>query len=321
MISIRRYRSEDALTWNEFVAKGKNATFLFDRGYMDYHADRFRDHSLLLLDDESVVALFVANEKGNAIVSHEGLTYGGLVLSDVVRLEDVLGYFFHVVRYYHQQGFQEITYKSFPSFLCRCTSEEDRYALFLLKARLFRCDTNCVFVSNQSIPYQHNRKRAIVKARKANLAIRRNNDPGAFWNDALIPNLQERFGLKPVHSLDEMKLLMSRFPDNIHMFEVIGDRLLGGALVYEFPHAVHTQYIAATASGKDGGALDLLFHELITNIYNKKSYLSFGVSTTDGGMNLNKGLTNWKEGFGARTMVNDFYLIDSSQYTALAGYE
>ena len=46
-MDIRRYTPEKADEWNRFVAQSKNGTFLFDRRYMDYHADRFQDHSLM----------------------------------------------------------------------------------------------------------------------------------------------------------------------------------------------------------------------------------------------------------------------------------
>ena len=44
---IRRYTPSLADEWNAFVAQSKNGTVLFDRRYMDYHADRFSDCSLL----------------------------------------------------------------------------------------------------------------------------------------------------------------------------------------------------------------------------------------------------------------------------------
>ena len=47
MFEIVRYTAEKADEWNAFVAESKNGTFLFNRGYMDYHADRFVDHSLM----------------------------------------------------------------------------------------------------------------------------------------------------------------------------------------------------------------------------------------------------------------------------------
>lgn len=49
MITIKRYDSTtDRERWNQFVAQSKQATFLLHRSYMDYHSDRFHDHSLMI---------------------------------------------------------------------------------------------------------------------------------------------------------------------------------------------------------------------------------------------------------------------------------
>ena len=42
---IKGYDPSMSDEWNRFVASARNATFLFDRGYMEYHSDRFRDAS------------------------------------------------------------------------------------------------------------------------------------------------------------------------------------------------------------------------------------------------------------------------------------
>ena len=69
-------------SWDEFVARSRNATFLHYRDYMDYHSDRFHDHSLIFLSDKGkIVALLPANAAGEALYSHQGLTYGGMLVS------------------------------------------------------------------------------------------------------------------------------------------------------------------------------------------------------------------------------------------------
>lgn len=286
---------------------------------MDYHADRFIDHSLLIFEDDKLAALFVANESEGKIVSHGGLTYGGLLPDARARQEDVLGYFYHLVNYYHQQNFSEIIYKCIPSFLVQYPSQEDLYALFLMRATLIRRDLSAVIFRSQPMPYAHGRKAAIANAKKRLFKIQESSDPTTFWNDVLIPNLAERFGVKPVHTADEMKLLMTRFPENIRLFEIYGDKILGGTLVFETPTAIHTQYISATPEGKEQGALDFLIDDLIFNTYGHKPHVSFGISTSHDGRVLNKGLMNWKEGFGARAAVLDFYSIQTSNYTMLDG--
>src|ERR1700694_490675 len=80
MLTITRYNPSHKDQWDRFLATARNAVFLFARDYMDYHADRFVDHSLLFQQDGRLVALLPASlhEQGT-LVSHGGLTFGGVV--------------------------------------------------------------------------------------------------------------------------------------------------------------------------------------------------------------------------------------------------
>ena len=49
---------------------------------MDYHNDRFKDHSLMVFKDDKLIALLPANIVDFNLRSHQGLTYGGFLLQD-----------------------------------------------------------------------------------------------------------------------------------------------------------------------------------------------------------------------------------------------
>jgi len=77
-----------------------------------------------------------------------------------------------------------------------------------------------------------------------------------------------------------------------------------------FPN-LHVQYIAAAEQGRDNGALDLLFQELIQHYsHTGHRYFDFGISTEEQGRKLNEGLNFQKEGFGSRTICYDTYSVD-----------
>lgn len=318
-VVIKRFEKADTVLWNSFVKEAKNATFLFDRGYMDYHADRFHDHSVLLFADGKLMALFVANESNHEIISHEGLSYGGLLLEKEARLEEVLAWFFHIVRYYHQLGVKKMIYKCLPFYYATYPAQEDLYALFLLRAALLQRDTSSVFVKSMPLPYQQRRKKN-TKQKSNSYRISGANDPTEFWNDVLIPNLKEKFGAEPVHSLDELKKLMQSFPNHIQLFEVRDQGLLGGTVIYSTPLTAHAQYTSATPLGKEMAALDILFHYLLSDVYKEKAYFSFGTSNGEPHRALNRGLVNWKEGFGARAFAVDTYQIETGNYPLLSSY-
>ena len=90
MFDIIRYSADKADEWNAFVAASKNGTFLFDRRYMDYHSDRFLDHSLMFYEKGRLYAVMPANDdKHGTLFSHQGLTYGGLIMDKGCRAAKV----------------------------------------------------------------------------------------------------------------------------------------------------------------------------------------------------------------------------------------
>ena len=74
MLEIVRYTPDQKQAWNDFVSRSKNGTFLLDRNYMDYHADRFTDHSLMVYRRDKLYALLPGNIAGDTFYSHQGLT-------------------------------------------------------------------------------------------------------------------------------------------------------------------------------------------------------------------------------------------------------
>lgn len=319
-ISVRRYQPSDDKIWNDFVERAGNATFLFHRNYMDYHSARFSDHSLLVFEGDRLSGLFVANEEAGVIYSHGGLTYGGLVMERDARMDDYLRSFFHVLKYY-SSGYSSVIYKCFPSPFRLFASDEDQYVLFLLKAELIAREANCILERGASLPYKKSRQRAIKDSQGKGFRITRAADPGVFWTAVLEPNLAQRFGARPVHSAGEIGLLMQRFPENIQLYEIHHDEILGGAVIYVMDDIVHAQYLSATARGKEMNALDILIDHLVMNVYPDKARFSFGTSNEDGGRKLKQGLLAWKEGFGARTRTHDTYKIDTLNYQLLAGFD
>ena len=88
--TIRQYAPADADTWNAFVATSINGTFLHDRRFMEYHADRFDDHSLVVERRGKIIALLPANRAGVTLQSHGGLTYGGVIVGPSMSAAEVV---------------------------------------------------------------------------------------------------------------------------------------------------------------------------------------------------------------------------------------
>lgn len=307
-VYIERYRPELLPLWNAFLAASRNGTFLLDRGYMDYHADRFVDHSLVLRNESgNITALLPANEHDGSLHSHAGLTYGGLILGARAGAAAVLAMIEAVRTYLRDYRVSALHYKTIPWIYHRQPAEDDRYALFRAGARLARRDVLSVAPREHRLGYQERRVRGIKSARKAGVQVAECTDYAAFW-DLLTDNLVARHGVQPVHTLAEIEYLQARFPDAIRLFTAYcsGD-LVAGAVIYESAMVAHVQYISASDAGRRTHALDALFAHLLNDIYAAKPYFDFGISNEAAGEVLNVGLVEHKEGFGARSVVHDYY--------------
>lgn len=307
-MEIRRYRREDKELWNSFVSKARNATFLFDRNYMDYHADRFDDNSFMFYHKGKLKAVLPANVAGDTLYSHQGLTYGGLLLDKKATVEDVLECFDSLNSWLRENGISKVVYKALPWIYQQYPSQEDLYALtWKCKAQLISRDIASTIVIDNKLKFAESRKSGIRKALSLNIEVGESNDVDGFWH-VLEDNLGNRYNAKPVHTASEMKLLMSRFPNSIKLYIAkMNGEIVGGTLIYVTPQVVHTQYISASVEGKKHGALDLLFDYIINKVYANCRYFDFGKSTEQGGAYLNEPLIFQKEGFGGRGVCYDWY--------------
>jgi hypothetical protein len=148
----------------------------------------------------------------------------------------------------------------------------------------------------------------VKRAAKDGVTIRESADFDVFWA-ILEENLRLMHRARPVHSIDEIRLLKTRCPRNVRLFGAFeGETMVAGAVIYQSKHVSHAQYIAASGRGRELRALDLLFDTLLTQLLTETIYFDFGSSSEGDGVNA--GLLDQKEGFGARAVTQDWYDID-----------
>jgi len=309
---VRPYAPGDAATWDAFVERSKNGTFLFRRGYMDYHADRFRDASLTVFAGGELVGLFPANRAGTDVVSHAGLSYGGLVLDARATAGDVAAMWSAIVDRLRGDGVRSVVYKTVPAIYHRVPAEEDRHALFASGARLIRRDVLTAISPLCEWQPSPMKRRSVLRARRhPGVEAGPSGAWPAFW-DLLQRRLRERYDTAPVHSLDEMMLLAGRFPSAIRLVAatVDGD-VAAGAVLYESAQVVHVQYMATNELARKHALLDLVVWTAIEDARENGKWFDLGASMHRDG-SLNTGLLLYKEHFGGRTVVHDVYALDVS---------
>ncbi len=304
-ITVKRYQKTDFDLWNKINEESKNGLFFFNRNFMEYHADRFVDHSLLIYKKNKVIALLPANEREETIISHGGLTFGSLVLPYSTKAAEVLEIFDAIIFYYKNLGFKKLLYKAIPSIFSRYPAEEDLYALFRNKAQLVRRDISTVIDLKNKIEPNENKKRLIKKCRNLQLEIKESQQFEQYWE--LLSAVLKKHNTTPVHSVSEIKNLKEKFPQNIRLFTAEKDNTIyGGVLLFMFGNVVHTQYLASSAEGRQCGALDFLT-DFLTGYFHDQAYYSFGISTENNGQYLNEGLIMQKESLGGRGICLDTY--------------
>ena len=306
---IRKYTPLYRQEWDNMVENSANGTFLFKRNYMEYHAHRFIDFSLMVYHKEKLVALLPASMHNNEITSHGGLTYGGFVTPAEVSSAQLLDIFETTARYLKTQGFAYWNYKPVPHIYHSYPHDSEQYALYRLQAERVACNLSSTINLSTPLRYAELRRRGIKKAYKSGVTLHTSDDFAPFWT-ILEENLQQRHQVSPVHSLDEIILLHNRFPEHIQLHTaMLNNQVVAGCVMYNTGRVAHAQYISASPLGKECGALDMLFAHLIEQEYSDCRYFDFGISTVEGGKQLNSGLLSQKEGFGARGVIYETYRI------------
>jgi len=319
MIGIRPYTTALMPIWDKVLDHSVNGTFMHARNYMDYHGERFQDASLLIYRNDKPVGIFPAHRIADEIHSHQGLTYGGFILNQNLSMNAVMAVIKEVLRHYLETGISAVIIKDVPSFYGRSSLEWMPYCMYLLGADNFRTELSFAIPLPMSPgAYSKGRKWGINKAKKNALTLRETQDFHPFWEDVLIPNLWVRHRRKPVHSLSEIQSLAENNKPFIRQFEVLKEgKIVAGATIYETKTAVHSQYLSANARGRELSAMDLLIDHLVRERFPHKHFFDFGIVNEAQGRKINRGLMRWKESFGAKPYVHQFYRVETGRFGLL----
>lgn len=315
-MEVTFYSPEHRLAWNQFLDEVKSPFFFYKREFVEYHSDRFQDASTIVWEGGKIVALIPCSRTGDQIVAHGGLTFGSFVLSDQ-RNSFFRQVFASVVEFWKQSGISDLIYKKPPFFFQGEANQNDIYELWRNGAHLIKRDLT-THIDLSDFEYSKGRKSTIKKASKLGIEISVGESTLEPFYQLLVDVLHARHGVKPVHSMEELRLLTSRFPENIRASIAISNgETLAGVLLFDFGNVLHTQYLCTSEEGKKLGALDFLLDFHIQTSKESKSFLSFGISTEHGGSALNEGLILQKESFGGIDCCVDTYSFRLSGFKAL----
>jgi hypothetical protein len=307
---VQQYTALARDIWDGFIEGAKNTSFLFNRNYMEYHSDRFVDHSVMFFDESGLVAVMPANSKDGTLYSHGGLTFGGIISGRHMKTGVMLRLFDALLAYLRVRQIVRIVYRRMPYIYHGVPAEEDLYALFRHRASLLQRDVSSAIWMKERLRLTKGRRSSAKQASMHGLDVRESHDFEQFMAIAT-DQLYRRHRLVPTHTSAEIQMLAGRFPRNIRLFGAYKNSdLLGGAIVYESSRVAHVQYMTATDDGRELAVLDRVLDVLLNGTYADIPYFDFGISTEDAGRYMNPGLTAYKESFGARTVVYDTYELE-----------
>jgi len=253
--------------------------------------------------------LYLETSIGKTFYSHQGITYGGLIISKNILVNDILLIFDLLIKDLKNKNVNEIIWKPVPHIYHTMPSEEEVYALFRFGAEKIGCTISSALYLNNKLNFSDSRSIGIKKAKKNGVVFFETKNYTQFWY-ILTENLEKKYGKKPVHNLYEITQLSLKFPENIKLYVAEKDRvIIGGVVMFLTKKVAHVQYIAANDVGKNLGALDLIFDHLINTVYKDFFIFDFGHSNENMGKYLNENLIFQKEGFGGRGIVYEIYKI------------
>lgn len=274
---------------------------------MDYHGDRFEDHSLIFFTSyEKIMAILPANIDNGVLYSHQGLSYGGLLYGMSTNTADVLRCFDSLRTYCTSSNIKSLVYKRVPSIYHQYPSDEDLYALFRQSAQLVRRDIGYVINLDNPAPMSRNKKRYIKNFNSSDYKIEVSTDFHKFHS--ILSKSLERHETKPVHSPTELKMLTEQFSSSIFLYAMFfKDEIEAFCWMFSANGILHIQNMAASEYGRANHFIDYFYNWILTKFSAGYKYLSFGISTESNGSILNYGLADQKEKFGARGLCHDFF--------------
>jgi Acetyltransferase (GNAT) domain len=306
-LTVQAYEPAQRDRWDSVVRGARARHFMFERAYMDYHQDRFADASWFVLLGDRPIAVLPASAHGAELVSHGGLTFGGLVSTRELTTVRAIAAFEVMAPALRAAGFGRLVYKPMPHLYHLEPAEEDLYALSSAGGRLVAREVTAAVPPGAPRTYSHGRRHGI-RAACGRVELAESDQIEEFW-DLLRDVLAERHGVQPVHSAPELRVLADRFPGRIRLFVASeAAEIVAGTLVFQTPVVAHAQYIAVGPRGRELFALDALTDYLLAEVY-PQMWFDFGISNERDG-SINEGLVHHKESYGARAIVHDRYALD-----------
>ena len=308
MLEIIKYQdNKHHDLWNDFVLNSNNGTIFHLRNFLSYHRERsFKDCSFIFAHKENIEAVFTGAIINNCLYSHPGASFGGFVYNELSfpyanQIVDAL------IKAARKLNLTEIIIIPPPFVYYKKYNETMEYCLYSKGFNNIEYYiSSFVNLENNLINQMHDRKKRYIKKMQSEIEIKLSDDLDTFY--PILINNKLKHKAKPTHTLEELKILMDRFPDKIKLLVSSKDnQITGGAL--NFITNDNTCILFYNMIDYDYQHLQIASLQIYESLKwaqnNKLKFLDIGVSQIYEGDKIipHESLINFKEQFGAQAMI------------------
>ena len=312
-----RYTDKHEQEWDDFVRASREGTLFHYRKFLSYHRKgRFQDASILVKDQKSqlavVPAAVVKLDRKSVLYSHPGASYGGPVTLNPLTLNEAEHIVQLLVKHAKSVDAQQIILTIPPLYYRSTLSNNFDFALRIHGFSNNIRELSSVLSLENSLEtifdhFPESLKRALRKAERLDVRIVESSDIDPFYA-ILQNNLELRHNVTPTHTLNELKRLISLFPNDIKLYVArLSNRVIGGIITFACNSRVNLAfYIAHDHEFQTFRVVDSLIWHIIQESKKKGfALLDFGTFTLK--EKPNRGLCRYKEKFGARGVFRDTF--------------
>lgn len=312
-ITVRPATPHDRSSWTSFAERSNNGTVFHTPAFLDYHPEgRFNNHHLVLEGVSRQKIAFVPGALSETdgetwFRSYPGASYGGPVLDDTSGLDKVEKIIDALVKYCRKQGFAGIEITPPPLCYFRRPHNYMDFALirrgFSYKKRELTAVIDLRRLGEEiDLGFSQSARRGVKKALKSGLRVVEDNDFSRFY-PVLANNLNERHGVRPTHTLEELNLLDRLLGQNaVRQFITVdgsGEVHAGMVMFHCNPRVTLAFYISHNEESQALRPVNLVYREVI-DWARKMGYHYLDLGTYTLNMEVNYGLCRFKESFSAR---------------------
>ena len=320
MITINKYEKKQLDEWDQFINASNNGTMFQKQRFINYHIDRkFVDNSLIIKNNNNIVAVLPAAIKNNILYSHPGSSYGGLVLAKKTEFSVINDIIQELDNYCKNKKLKSIFLINSPSIYHK---EVDDSLDYLLQWNHFRKKE--IYISHAVNINETVSVLDLLKKRKRRylnnddglnaLEFKESNEFDLFY-DILLKS-KEKFKTKPTHSLEELYQLKKIFPEQIKLLLTMKkDSVVGGSLMFFANKKISLIFYNTILEELRNSQISMLQLYKCMEISKQLGYqmVDFGVSHTpeaNDPMAPKLSLIHFKEQFNARGVLRVAYQKD-----------